>query len=72
MTLRAVAIGVLLASTAAAHAQSSTGTNATPPRMMLSALLHTDSLSAQLLTRVRSYLAASSAVTLVSELFTAR
>jgi hypothetical protein len=68
MILRAVAIAGMLSIAASAHAQSSSDARQTPPpRMMLSALLHVDSLSAQLLARVRSYLAASGAVTLVKE-----
>jgi hypothetical protein len=68
MILRAVAIGAILASAGPARAQSSSGAGTTPlPRVMLSALLHTDSLSAQLLVRVRSYIAASKAVSLVPE-----
>ena len=58
----------MLSIAASAGAQSSSEARQTqPPRMMLSALLHVDSLSAQLLPRVRSYLAASGAVTLVHE-----
>ncbi|MBW8771564.1 MAG: hypothetical protein JF589_17560 [Gemmatimonadetes bacterium] len=67
MILRALAIAGMLSIAVPAHAQSSSDARQTPPRIMLSALLHVDSLSAQLLARVRSYLAASGAVTLVNE-----
>jgi hypothetical protein len=65
---RAVAIGVMLAHSVPARAQSSSNANPdAPPRIMVGALVHPDTLSGKLLARVRAYLAASKAMTLVRE-----
>src|SRR5689334_13645066 len=65
---RAVAIGVMLAHSVLARAQSLSNTRPKgPPRIMVGALVQPDSLSVQLSDRVRAYLAASKAITLVRE-----